>query len=137
MYIFPLILYFLSELPLLKNHQLALQRSLSKLLWGVQRPMVRRQVCCQHPSNGDQGMPDLENQCSLKNWLTWSDPCQRTQSGDEMRAVPFLTLSQTPKMKVNISQGVKHCLSENTVRLFTTFLDPVIFLSLQRNCIGI
>ena len=50
-YIFPLILYRLSVLSLPKNHRLVLQRSLSKLLWGDRRPMVRRQVCCQYPPN--------------------------------------------------------------------------------------
>ena len=60
-YIFPLIFYRLSVLPLPKNHRLALQRPLSKLLWGDGRPMVRRQVCCQRPWNGGLGMPDLEN----------------------------------------------------------------------------
>ena len=47
MYIFPLILYRLSVLPLPRNHQLVLQQSLFKLLWGDWRPMVHRRVCCQ------------------------------------------------------------------------------------------
>ena len=57
MYVFPLILYRLSVLPLSQAHQ----RSLSKLLLGRQKPMVRRQICCQHLRNEGLGMPDLEN----------------------------------------------------------------------------
>ena len=60
-YIVPLILYCLSVLPLPKNRRLALQWSLSKLLWGGRRPMVRRHVCCQRPRNGGLSMSDLEN----------------------------------------------------------------------------
>ena len=43
---------------------LALQRSLSRLLWGDRRPMFRRQICIQHMRNGGLGMPDLES-----HWL--------------------------------------------------------------------
>ena len=64
MYIFPLILYRLAALFLPKARRLALQQSLSRLLWGGARPMVRRQVCIQRTRNGGLGMPDLEN-----HWL--------------------------------------------------------------------
>ena len=47
-----------------KARRLALQRSLSRLLWGGARPMVRRQVCIQRTRNGGLGMPDLES-----HWL--------------------------------------------------------------------
>ena len=57
-YIFPLILYRLAVLPL------ALQRSLSRLLWGGARPMVCRQVSVQCTRNGGLGMPYLES-----HWL--------------------------------------------------------------------
>ena len=63
-YVFSLILYRLAVLPLPKAHRLALQRSLSRLLWGGARPMVRRQVCIQRTRNGGLGMPDLES-----HWL--------------------------------------------------------------------
>ena len=63
-YIFPLTLYQLAVLPLPKARRLALQRSLSRLLWGGARPMVRRQVCIQRTCNGGLGMPDLES-----HWL--------------------------------------------------------------------
>ena len=63
-YIFPLILYWLSVLPLPKDHWLVLIQSLSKLLWSGQKLMVHRQVCCQCPQNGDLGIPDLES-----HWL--------------------------------------------------------------------
>ena len=61
MYVFPLILYRLAVLPLPKARRLALQQSLSRLLWGGARPMVRRQVCIQRTRNGGLGMPDLES----------------------------------------------------------------------------
>ena len=63
-YVFPLILYRLAVLPLPKARRLALQQSLSRLLWGGARPMVRRQVCIQRTRNGGLGMPDLES-----HWL--------------------------------------------------------------------
>ena len=63
-YVFPLILNRLAVLPLPEARRLALQRSLSRLLWGAARPMVRRQVCIQRTRNGGLGMPDLES-----HWL--------------------------------------------------------------------
>ena len=63
-YVFPLILYRLAVIPLPKARRLALQQSLSRLLWGGARPMVRRQVCIQRTRNGGPGMPDLES-----HWL--------------------------------------------------------------------
>ena len=57
MYIFPLILYRLSVFPLPKDHWVALEQSLFKLLWKDRSPLVRRQVCCQRPCDGGQGMP--------------------------------------------------------------------------------
>ena len=60
-YIFSLILYRLSILPLPKNRRLALQRSLSKLIWRGRSLMVCRQVRCQRPRNRGLGMPELEN----------------------------------------------------------------------------
>ena len=66
-YVFPLVPYYLSVLPLPKNYQLALQQSFSKLLWGSRRPMVRRLVSCQCPHNGGcLGMLDLENHWSTE-----------------------------------------------------------------------
>ena len=63
-YVFPLILYRLAVLPLPKARRLALQLSLSRLLWGGASPMVPRQVCIQRTRNGGLGMPDLES-----HWL--------------------------------------------------------------------
>ena len=54
----------IAVLPRPKARRLALQQSLSRLLWGGARPMVRRQVCIQRTRNGGQGMPDLES-----HWL--------------------------------------------------------------------
>ena len=47
MYVFPLILYELYVLPLLKARRLALQQSLARLLWRGRRLMVHWQVCIQ------------------------------------------------------------------------------------------
>ena len=63
-YVFTLILYRLSVLPLPRDHRVALERSLSKLLWKGRRPLVSRKVCCQRPREGGLGMPDLES-----HWL--------------------------------------------------------------------
>ena len=136
-YISPLTLYQLYVLPQPKNHWLALQWSFSKLLWGGWRLIVHRQVCCQCLHNGGLDMPGLETIGSLKDWFTWVDSCQRTQCWDKRWAIPFFTLSQTLKLKVDISLGVKHRLSGNAVRPITTFLDPVTFLGLERSCIRI
>ena len=46
-YAFLLILYRSAVLPLPKAHRLALEQSLSRLLWRGARPIVRRQVCIQ------------------------------------------------------------------------------------------
>ena len=64
-YIFPLILYHLSVLPLPRDHRVALQQSLSKFPWKGRSPLVRRQVCCQRLRDGGLGIPDLES-----HWLT-------------------------------------------------------------------
>ena len=72
----------------------------------------------------------------LKDWLTWVDPCRRPQCVGETQAIPFPPLSQTPRLNVDVSWGAKHCFSENVVRPFATFLDPVTFLGLERSCIG-
>ena len=63
-YVFPLVLYLLAVLPLPKARRLELQQSLSRLLWGGGRPMIRRQVCIQRTRNRGLGMPDLES-----HWL--------------------------------------------------------------------
>ena len=63
-YVFPLILYRLAVLSLPKARRQALKQSLSRLLWGGARPMVRRQVYIQRTRNGGLGMPYLES-----HWL--------------------------------------------------------------------
>ena len=60
MYIFSLILYHLSVLPLPKDHRVALIQSLFKLLWKGWSLLVHRQVCYQRPRDWGLGMPDLE-----------------------------------------------------------------------------
>ena len=131
-YIFHLILYCLFVLPLPRNHRLALQQSLQITLG---RPMVHRQGCCPRPSNRGLRMPDLENY-----WFTERLAyLGRSLSTDAVwrQGTPFLALSQTPRLKVNISQGAKHCLPKKAVRPFATFLGPVTFLSLKRTSGGL
>ena len=48
-YIFPLILYRLSVLPLPEDHRVALEQSLFKFLWKGRSLLVLRQVCYQRP----------------------------------------------------------------------------------------
>ena len=89
-YVFPLILYRLAVLPLPKERRLALQQSLSRLLWGGARPMVRRR-------NGGLGMPNLESHwlaerlASLGRSLTGDSVWRRKASR------PFLRLKSDPK----------------------------------------
>ena len=94
-YVFPLILYRLAVL-LPKARRLALQRSLSRLLWGGARPMVRRKVCIQRTRNGGLGMPDLESHW-LAEKLAYSD---RFLTGDAVwRRKSDLSLPQVrPKV---------------------------------------
>ena len=73
-YVFPLILYRLAVHSLPKAHRLALQRSLSRLLWGCARPMVRRQVCIQHTRNGGLGISDLESHWLAERLAYLADP---------------------------------------------------------------
>ena len=133
-YVFSLILYRLAVLPLPKARRLALQRSLSRLLWGGARPMVRRQVCIQRTRNGGLGIPDLESH--------WVDErlayLGRSLTGDAVwRVGLFLASSQTQRLKVDVSLWAKHCLSTSAERPFVTFLGPVTFHGLGKNCIGI
>ena len=96
-YVFPLILYRLAVLPLPKARQLALQLSLSRLLWGGARPMVRRQVCIQRTRNGGLGMPDLESHW-LAERLAYLD---RSLTGDSVwrrkASRTFPSLQSDPK----------------------------------------
>ena len=58
-YVFPLILYRLSVLPLSAARMLVLERLLFSLLWKKGKPMVRREVCIQRTCNGGLGMPHM------------------------------------------------------------------------------
>ena len=94
-YVFLLILYRLAVLPLPKARRLALEQSLSRLLWGGARPMVRRQVCIQRTRNGGLGMPDLESHWlaerlaylgrSLTGDSVWRRKASRTFSSPQVR----------------------------------------------------
>ena len=58
-YVFPLILYRMSVLPLPTNWMVLFERLLFSLLWRRGRPRVRREVCIQRPCNGGLGMPHM------------------------------------------------------------------------------
>ena len=135
-YVFPLVLYRLAVLPLLEACWLALQRSLSRLLWGGARPMVHRQVCIQRTRNRGLGMPDLESHWLVERLAYLG----RSLTGDAVwrlkASQTFLALSQTQRLKVDVGLWAKHCLSSSTKRLFVTFLGPVTFHGLGKNCIG-
>ena len=96
-HVFPLILYRLAVLPLPKARRLALQQSLSRLLWGGARPMVRRQVCIQRTRSGGMGMPDLES-CWLAERLAYLG---RSLTGDAVwrrkASRTFPSLQSDPK----------------------------------------
>ena len=135
-YVVPLILYRLAVLSLPKARRLALKQSLSKLLWGGTRPMVRRQVCIQRTRNGGLGMPDLESHWlaerlaylgrSLKGDAVWRRKASRT----------FPRLKSNQRLKVDVSLWAKHCLSASAERPFVTLLGPVTFHGLGRSYIG-
>ena len=59
-HIYPLIVYQMSVLPLPCTVLAKLVDALYTFLWGVSRaPMVRREICQLHPSEGGLGMPDI------------------------------------------------------------------------------
>ena len=51
----------LDPLPFVRTASAVLIQSLFKLLWKGRSPLVRRQVCYQHPRDGSLGMPNLES----------------------------------------------------------------------------
>ena len=126
-YLFHLILYRLSVLPLPKVHQLALIHSLSKLLWSDRKLMVRRQVCCQRPQNGGLGMSDLESHWFAERLAYMGRSLSRdTVWGQNVWDV-FLAWSPTPKLKAAVSLRVPHHLSACAERPSVNFLGPFLF----------
>ena len=77
-YIFPLNLYGITVLLLLKARSLALQQCLTRLLWTGRRSIICRQVSIQRTRNGGLGIPDLER-IRLAKRLAYLD---RSLSGD-------------------------------------------------------
>ncbi|CAE1331312.1 unnamed protein product [Acanthosepion pharaonis] len=59
-HIYPILLYRLSVLPLPYARLMQLVRTLFSFLWRGKAPMVSREVCCLHPSEGGLGMPSIE-----------------------------------------------------------------------------
>ena len=74
---------------------LALKQTLSKLLWGGRRLMVRKQVCHQRLCNRGSGMPVLES-----HWKIFLvDPWREIQCGDRKWRRPFLAWCSTPRLR--------------------------------------
>ena len=98
-YVFSLNLYWRSVLPLPGCSWLALQQSLSKLLWGGWKPMVHRQVCYQRLYNGGLRMPDLEGHYLAERlaFLSWSSLRDAVWRHKVKEA--FLHLRSNPKTK--------------------------------------
>ena len=96
-YVFPLIFYCLSVLPLSKNHRLALQRSLSKSFWRSPRAMVRKKDCCQHPRNGGLCMPDLENHWLAERLVHFGRSLSNDLVGRRKASISFPRLKSDPK----------------------------------------
>ena len=59
-HIYPIFIYRLSVLPIPSDTLLYLQRALFNFLWLGRAPMVCRDVCYLHPSEGGLGMPNVE-----------------------------------------------------------------------------
>ena len=137
-YIFPLIFYRLLLLPQANNHRLELQLFLSKLLWRSRRPMIRWQVCCQRPRNKSLGMPKMENH-GFAERIAYMGQFLSKEHDVETKGEQqfFFASSQTPRLKVYVSWGVKHRLYSNAVRHFSTFMGPVTFFGLEMNCIWV
>ncbi len=72
-YIFPLVLYRLSVLPLCKCHRKALERSLASTLWRGRGNRVDRRVCAQRLYHGGLGLPPLVSPCRA-SWLAFLSP---------------------------------------------------------------
>ena len=59
-YIYPLVVYRMSAIPLPCTDLVQLETALFRLLWGHKQPMVRREICQLHPAEGGLGMPHVE-----------------------------------------------------------------------------
>ena len=94
-YVFSLILYRLVVLPLPKARRLALQQSLSRLLWAGGRPMVRRQVCIKRTRYRGLGMSYLVSHWLAERLAYLGRSLKGVQCGDERQVGLFLASSQT------------------------------------------
>ena len=124
-YIFPIILYRLSVLPLPNFPRLVLQYSLAKLLWKDRKPTVHKQACCQRPCHRDLGMPDLESHLLAERLLFLGQSLTKdTVLGRKVKEA-FPRLKSNTKVE---GLGVKKSFSTSAVNLFATFLNQVTFL---------
>ena len=98
-----------------------LTQSFSKLFWSGRKLIVYRQVCYKHTQNWGLQCLIWRATGSLKDWLTWADPCWGIQCGDKRWETPFLAWNPAPKLKVVVSLRVKHCLPASTIRPSSNF----------------
>ena len=61
-HIYSLAIYRLSVLPIPATILFKLERILFQFLWAKRHPLVRREICCLHPSEGGLGVPNVEVQ---------------------------------------------------------------------------
>ena len=135
-YVFPLILYRLAVLPLLRHIGWRCNDPSPDLSGGVQgRWSVDRSVSNVH-ATGVWVCLIWRATGLLKDLHIWAVSWRGTQCRDERRVGLFLTSSQTQRLKVDVGLWAKHCLSASAERPFVTFLGPVTFHSLGRSCIG-
>ena len=59
-YIYSLAVYLLSVLPIPATILFKLERILFQFLWAKRHPLVRREICYLHPSEGGLGVPNVE-----------------------------------------------------------------------------
>ena len=131
MYIFPLILYYLSVLPLPKDHRVALKRSLFKLLWKGRSSMVRRQVFCQHPRNGGLESHLIAEKLAYLGCYMSKD----TVWGQKMIDV-FPRIESNSKAEGRRKSRNEAPFAREYRMISVTFLGPMTFLGIERNRIG-
>ena len=129
-YVFPLILYRLTVLPLPKARRLVLQQSFSEGRWSVDGPAFNVRatgvlVCLIWRATG-----------LLKDLHTWADPWRGTQCRDERWVRLFLASCLNQRLKVDVGLWAKHCLSASAEWPFVTFLGPMTFHSPGKSYIG-
>ena len=119
-YTFPFILYRLSVLPLPKDHRVALERSIFKLLWKGRSPLVRRQVRYQRPRDGGLGKPHLESH-RLAERLAYISQSLTTDAVWSLNV--WVACGWIPRLNAVVGQGMNHRSSSSAAGPFEIFCD--------------